>query len=153
MRTRKMLPTALVLLLWACNFPTSDVSTRSAEVIVPPAATHTKYARGNGAEEAAFNLQVEYPASEFLEGITQTLQDLGWTPSETLYDNPGIATGQVGGWSRYTDPSANPALEIRQWIGEWKNSNGDVMTYSLRYVSPSTNQLAVSIHRRAKSSI
>jgi hypothetical protein len=50
--------------------------------------------------------------------------------------NPDAPTSQARGWTKYRDNVKPDETIVRAWDGEWKNPDGDVLVFSLRYRHP-----------------
>jgi hypothetical protein len=60
------------------------------------------------------------PKTELVEALTRHFEQAGWHPRKEQYLNPGYITSFNVGWDYHG-----------QWIGEWEDSEGNVITYHL----------------------
>jgi hypothetical protein len=111
------------------------VSSLPPELKVPDGATRVR-ARGEaGAAAVEYWVSVPYPADAFLANITSRMKQAGWTPAENDLLNPSIPSSHVRGWTSYVDGRGSPHLGVHQWIADWRNRDGDVVSYVLEYSS------------------
>lgn len=82
-----------------------------------------------------YELGVAYPAEIPLATLRSVLSDKGWTPLLKDPLNPEIPTSHARGWTRFLDGTANPAVRVHQWSGNWVNAGGDVVLVQLQYRS------------------
>ena len=105
------------------------------ELLVPNGATEI-VARGDGKTAAVkYRMSAPYPADSFLAEVKARLSLRGWKAAQTDLLNPTIPTSNVRGWTSYFDVRVSPHLAVHQWLGDWHNREGDVVSYALRYSS------------------
>ena len=105
------------------------------ELQVPNGATEV-VARGDGKAAAVkYRMSMPYPAESFLAEVEERLTQRGWKSAKTDLLNPTIPTSNVRGWTSYVDASVSPRVGVHQWLGDWHNLEGDVVSYALRYSS------------------
>jgi hypothetical protein len=111
------------------------VSNLPPELKTPAGATRVS-ARGEGrAVGVEYWVSVPYPADSFLADITNRMKQGSWTPAETDLLNPSIPSSHVRGWTSYIDGRGSPRLGVHQWMADWRNRDGDVVSYALEYSS------------------
>jgi len=111
------------------------VSNLPPELAVPKGATDVM-ARGDGKSAVVeYRMSAPYPAGDFLTDIASRLAQGGWKATETDFLNPTISSSNVRGWTAYLDGRASPPVGVHQWLGQWRNNQGDVVSYALRYSS------------------
>lgn len=106
------------------------------ELVIPSGATDVTSRAEDGAAGVEFTMHQPFPAERFLSEARSILGSRGWKPLETDWLNPSVASSHVRGWASFKDRRERP-VTIHQWIAEWQNSAGDVVTYSLEYRSAS----------------
>jgi hypothetical protein len=82
-----------------------------------------------------YELEVSYPAEAPLAILRAVLSDKRWTPLLKDPLNPAIETAHARGWTRFIDGTADPAVRVHQWSGDWVSVDGDVVRYQLQYRS------------------
>jgi hypothetical protein len=70
------------------------------------------------------------------EWITQELELKGWHPLKESFLNPDIPSSITKGWEAFIDGTSDPNQQVHQWIADWSNSSGDILTYGLQYRYP-----------------
>jgi hypothetical protein len=126
----------LTFLAAACR-PNYDipVSALPASLQPIPGAKDVE-AKGDGRTfGVSYVLNAPYPAAEVLTAIKRQIP-AEWTPRTESYLNPGIPTSHVRGWSSYGDLTTKPSSWAYQWMSEWEDRDGDILTYTLVYRSP-----------------
>ena len=91
----------------------------------------------DGSISAGFTATIS--RDEVTRDIAGQLEVLGWRQRTTQYLNPTMPTSFDAGWEHHCaclrqfgpDGRPLPQTHIETWRGEWENSLGDVMTYSL----------------------
>jgi hypothetical protein len=147
------LPILMVLayLLGGCNtrgtYPTKD--NYSDSLVVAPFAHEVRFVKFHGTDQAAYSLQAEYPADDFINFIERQLESKGWQPLKEDYLNPGIPTSFVRGWGQFADATTRPESTVHQWMTDWENATGSIVRYTLTYryhtgASPEMKTLHVS---------
>jgi hypothetical protein len=111
------------------------VSSLPPELTVPQGATDV-VARSDGRAAAVeYRMSVPYPAEGFLAEVAARLNQNGWKAAETDLLNPTIASSSVRGWTSYVDGRVSPRVGVHQWLADWRNREGEVVSYALRYSS------------------
>jgi len=105
-------------------------------LFAPPGATGVEYHTVNGGEQVHFGYSERFPADNLIKILNREFVSLGWTPREKSYLNPDLPTSHVRGWSQFQDATGDELMVVHQWLGEWQNSSGAVVTYVLRYSFP-----------------
>jgi len=104
----------------------------SSSLVVLPNAQDVRYANQYGRDDVYYTLKIDYPADDALNRIMTRLQELGWTPNEEDFLNPGTQNSHVGGWSEFGDLTTGQPQMVRQWMGNWEK-DGAIVTYTLKY--------------------
>jgi hypothetical protein len=107
-----------------------------AELLVPAGAREVSSRVEGGIAAVKFKINAAYPAADFLATTSSRLEPLGWRKLPTDWLNPTIPSSHIRGWTSFPNTRTRPFMGVHQWIGDWQNMSGDVVTYSLRYASP-----------------
>jgi len=141
---------ALLTLITACNRTESKKAGKpSAALVVAGEAKDVTYSTNNGADLVSYNLKVAYPASEVIQEINSKLAQQGYKPLKESFLNPRIPSSMERGWSEFVDATKTPNKTVHQWITDWSNSAGEIVTYILRYEYPKgkeKNLLDLKVH-------
>lgn len=78
---------------------------------------------GSG-DSLSYDVDAPYPAEEQIGLIAGHLQDGAYRALQR--------SDYARGWGDFVER----AQHIYQWVGEWRNGNGDLVTYTLRYRYP-----------------
>lgn len=89
-----------------------------------------------GMDVLEYRLDVVYPAKKVVEDISKRLEAKGWKPLPYMYMYPNYKSSHVEGWSLYQDPPKNPSRVIYEWSGDWQDTDGNIVTYTFRYLDP-----------------
>src|SRR5207249_11707142 len=92
------------------------------------------------------------PREELTTCLTQSLERDAWQRRRTQWLNPRLATSFIAGWRdlpggvfmRDTQGNIVSPLLLSEWIGEWEDTHGNVVRYSLmesRYRDTAHNQV------------
>jgi hypothetical protein len=76
-----------------------------------------------------------YPASSVLSGIGGRLKPAGYVPIHNSIQNPSLASSHVRGWTRFSDATGKEPTVVHQWLGDWRNPAGDIVSVALSYRS------------------
>ncbi len=107
------------------NFP--------VELTFLPNATNIRYYELGGTFQLIYRIQADYPAGDLIAVVSAELERRKWRPLQEDYLNPGLPSGHVRGWQRFNQPAKNPPQTIHQWLANWENQDGDVMSYGFIY--------------------
>jgi hypothetical protein len=107
-----------------------------ASLLVSPKAENVRYDDKDGAWWVYYDVQADYPAEDVLRFIKDSLKRQGWQPLEQDFLNPDIRSSHVRGWQEYIDGRTTPKTQVHQWLAQWKNGQGDVVGYVLKYRHP-----------------
>ena len=111
------------------------VSNLPPELRVPKDAVHA-IARSDGkAVGVEYEIPVPYPAQNFLAEVSSHLEKRGWKAAETDLLNPSVPSSHIRGWTAFVDETVSPRVAMHQWLADWRNQKGDVVSYALRYSS------------------
>ena len=136
-RCNRVLIVAAVALLPACSQETGTTDGTPAALVVPPDASGVSRTAGpRGRIAVQYELNEPYPANRVITMIEAALPDDNWTPQALQWLNPTLPTGNAKGWQRSLAEANGKTSNIDVWAGEWCDSTGNLMTYSLVYESP-----------------
>jgi hypothetical protein len=76
----------------------------------------------------------EFPAQETLDQLDGTLAKAGWRALKIDWQNPDTPT-VVRKRGSFADSTKHPSVFVHQWAGDWEDSQGNIVTYFLRYIS------------------
>jgi hypothetical protein len=128
---------AIVLGVLGRSFFSGQRAAHSAEhqrtLPVYPEATGIAFVNRGGADEITYHVNVKYPASDVTEWISNNLQKEGWKPLTNDLWNPGLPLSITNGWRKVRVGPKPPGDCLRAWVGEWKDTSGDIVRYDLRY--------------------
>jgi len=107
------------------------------DALMPISAESGRSLFVDGSASVAFTLTGD--REELSTGIVRHFTTRGWCQRSTQYLNPQLATSFSEGWAHrcacliMTDLRGKPVARepLYQWRGEWNDSRGDVVTYSL----------------------
>lgn len=131
---------ALLILCGAClgpdRQPHSAAPTASPLVVVAGGRDVRRIDEYDGT--LRYMVDDPFPASILRDGLSQVLErDLGWTPSEETLLSLVAGEPPNADWFHFEDKSG---LRVSQLAKAWRNTQGDLVTYILRYeVLPDTN--------------
>jgi len=104
-------------------------------LIVFPAATLVSFNQLGESTQVLYQVNTPYPAEEVLKYIKTKLAHDQWIPLENDYLNPRIPSSHVRGWGSFVDRTTSPKTKVRQWLAQWKNSEGDIVWFRFQYRS------------------
>lgn len=104
---------------------------RPLEFVVPAGARNIREFAQAGASGVAYEAMLS-SAEGLINSMAIRAAAHGWRPLRESVLNPGIPSDYVRGWEDFEDISRRPAVRVRQWVAEWRNMKGDVLSYSLR---------------------
>jgi hypothetical protein len=122
----------LLLFLVGCNRVPEGV------LIELPGAKEVERHRVQGMNVLRYQLEVKYPAREYIAEVSNRLKNLGWKSVPYVYLYPKNESSHVLGWTFFNDPPKNPVWVIYEWTGDWLDSKGNLLTYTFRYRDPAS---------------
>jgi hypothetical protein len=124
----------------SCKRPESP--TRADALIQLPGAENVSYDVYRGRERLTYSLAEDYPAEKSLDQIRSHLKAQGWTPLDDNYFMEGVPTSHVTGWQEFeeTDIDRDVRVIVHGWSADWKNAQGDIVLYGLKYSYPKDGQ-------------
>lgn len=125
----------LLLLLLDCAPQSRGLGEYEEALVEPSGAYNLVQGSQNGTQHISYQLDEPYPAEQFLDWLTHRLTGLGWTASHDSSFNPGSPNSHVLGWSDFEDGTVSPSVRVDQWMADWTNADGAVLSYVLKYSS------------------
>ncbi len=119
-----------IILLISCE---KDIKNRHPSLLIYPNSRNIHYIASGTIEQLSFTTEIRYPAQPFIEWLTRELQSQGWHPLKESFLNPGIPSSIITGWGSFIDGTTIPNQKVHQWIVDWSNSSGDILTYGIQY--------------------
>lgn len=104
-----------------------------AALIAYPDATDMQFDDRESVYRFSYRLTSTFPAKPVIEFISNKLQKDGWQPLKNDFLNPDTPSSHVEGWKEFLDATDQPPLCVRQWLGDWKDASGNIVTYGFRY--------------------
>jgi len=105
---------------------------------IPDGARNVEHQERQGIHEVSYEVDAAYPASSFLCELTQHLDQRQWRGLREDALNPGSESSLVRGWGDYGNATRQPETHVHSWSAEWRNQDGDLLTYGLKYEYPET---------------
>lgn len=144
-------------LLASCSDARVDrSSTQPVELVVIEGATDVhRVGRDSRAYELTYRLNSEYPAESVVAQIRAALSPDRWRPLAQDWLNPGNPSGFTRGWSDFVDKTKTPNTIVHVWSAEWRDDDGNLVTYGLRYdssVPPGATTRATPDNRKLRVS-
>jgi hypothetical protein len=115
-----------------CSSQLTEAGEPPAALISYPGATDVRFDEGN-AVRVSYRVNSKFPAAPVLGWVSENLRKQGWKPLKYDFLNPGSPSSQVTGWEELMAGTNQPGICVHQWLGSWKDSSGDIVTYAFRY--------------------
>lgn len=116
----------------SCTEPGAN-SKHPEALIVLPHAEHVQFSRKGEADQLSYTITAAYPAAKTIHQISASLVRRGWTPLEYDWLNPGQRSSRSRGWSSFSDATTNPTSYVFRWLGQWQDSNMNLVVYGFQY--------------------
>lgn len=111
---------------------------------IPNGAENIQHRERQGIQEVSYEVDAAYPASPFLCELTQHLDQRQWRGLREDALNAGSESSLVSGWGDYGNATRKPETHVHSWMAQWRNQDGDLLTYGLQYEYPATAKPALS---------
>jgi hypothetical protein len=105
-------------------------------LVTIPGAKNVECSPYHGTHQISYDVDAHYPAEHLISHLKEELRTRGWLPLAEDFLNPGLPTSHVDGWSCFSDATVVPTQEVKQWMSDWVNLDGDVLHFTLRYRYP-----------------
>jgi hypothetical protein len=126
----------LVTVLQASIQAQEPIGKPPASLLIYPKSENVRYNQQQGAWWAYYDVKVQYPADDVLRFIRGKLEGLGWSPLKEDIFNPGEPSSHITGWRDFVDGRTTPKTKVHQWLAQWKDPQGNVVWYVLKYRHP-----------------
>ena len=113
-----------------------EADERPAALISYPDATAVQFDDRESVYRLSYHVNSKFPAAPDIELISNKLQKGGWEPLKYYFLKPDTPSSQEQGWQEFLDGTEQPPLCLRQWLGDWKDASGNIVTYGFRYEEP-----------------
>ena len=108
-------------------------STAASALMVLPEATKVVPSKDYYDGTVQYQLDEPYPAKNAIAFINTELTKQGWAPLTLDFLNPDSQTSHVTGWNGGVIVGKET---VYSWMGQWQNTNGDIVLYRLSYRVP-----------------
>lgn len=103
-------------------------------LITLPGAKEAKFTNSGETKRLRYHMKASYPAIQVIDSISSRLREMGWTPLDADFLNPGLPASQLRNWSGGFAESVNhPEICVYLWQGDWRDQSGDILRYAFRY--------------------
>ncbi len=130
--------------LAGCEAAQEQQSRVPSGFFIPEGARSVRHYDRDGVREVSYDVDVAYPASPFLCELTHHLDDRHWLGLREDALNPGLESSLVRGWTDFEDASERPDTHVHSWGAQWRNQDGELLTYVLRYEYPENTKPQLS---------
>jgi hypothetical protein len=125
----------IVIVLVGCQDKTVKApSDFPSALLVASAAKNVNYRIIDGTPQVNYQVTTCYPGDEVIKEIEQKMTEKNWKLLTEDFLNPGLKSTRK--WSQFRDTKNNYIYQI---IEDWKDAQGNIVRYGLRYLSK-TNQ-------------
>ena len=124
----------------ACNQErdSANLAGLPPQLVVMPGAERVKpVIRPDGTWQVSYDVTMAFPAAALFDAIKSTLPPDKWEPLANDMLNPDIPSSHKRGWTDFIDGTKNPNTDVRLWMAEWRDCEGNIVWYALRYDSRS----------------
>jgi hypothetical protein len=122
----------------------NNLKYRNPSLLLYPNSDDLHYGVYGKIEQLSYTIQISYPAEPVIEWVKNELQSKGWKPLNESFLNPGLPSSITKGWESFIDGTINPNQTVHQWIADWSNDSGDIVTYGFRYSYPEKGEKNMS---------
>lgn len=122
----------------ACRQRTEQQAPIPPAFFVPDAARNVQHRERQRIHEVRYEVDAAYPASPFLCALTQHLDQRQWRGLREDALNQGSESSLVRGWGDYGNATRQPETRVHSWMAQWRNQDGDLLTYGLQYEYPAS---------------
>ena len=152
---RRVWLTGLVLVA-ACHSQQQTHRQVSPDILVLPGAVDVRVTGGSNFQRVTYRVSLSYPAASAISTITDHLRRRGWKPLLQNWFNRDDTSNFVRGWINGIVVPKGVEHFASRWWAQWRNGDGDIVDYTLLYISPSsqrtnTTDLHVLVTRMSKS--
>jgi hypothetical protein len=142
-------------LIAACHSHQSAPSQLSPDILILPGAVDLHTTLGKNFQRATYRISVSYPAKQTIGVISNHLKRRGWKPLLQNWYNRDDTSSFVRGWVNGIVVPRGRERFASRWWAQWRNTDGEVIDYTLIYISPSSQRtndtdLEVLVNRFSK---
>lgn len=129
-----LLLSVIVLLLVGCQHNLNDKPREVPDsLIVLSGAKDIRPSSRYGTSQVSYQLHKCYPGQEIIDELSVGMLQKKWILLNEDFLNPGLRSNHARGeWSTFWDANGN---YVYQWIEDWKDSEGNIIRYGLRYMA------------------
>ena len=121
-----------------------EAAEHPAALILYPGATEIRFDERWGRDTVSYHVTSKFPATTVIELISNKLQKAGWEPMKYDFLNPGSPSSQTIGWTYFWKGINEPGVCVHQWLGDWKDPFGNIISYGFRYEQPGCSTLGLT---------
>lgn len=121
-----------------------EAAERPAALILYPGATDIRFDERGSTGRLSYRVSSKFPATPVIELISHKLQKAGWEPMKYDFLNPSLPSSHMTGWTYFLDGTKDPTQCVHQWLGDWKDPSGNIVTYGFRYEQLSCSTVALA---------
>jgi hypothetical protein len=133
------------------------------DAVIRQDATHpVRIERGRSVyvdDSGAVTFQLRRACDQFAADVMMRFADSAWSRRDRQYLNPDLPTSvgprcerHGGGLVARGGSGARVSERFIEWIGEWQNAEGDIVTYTFGGVGPQLHGYAAFIPKRVVAS-
>jgi hypothetical protein len=114
--------------VWGSEYPDA--------LLLYPGAKEVSSGKRGGTDQLTYHVKERLPASGVIDWISAELRSQNWKPLpyDSLEPNNASVASQVRGWHPFIDSTGLGC--VQQWLGDWRDSSGNVVRYVFRYKLP-----------------
>jgi hypothetical protein len=102
-------------------------------LVVYVQATDVHFIKRGPSDQVTYHVRTKFPAAGVIDWISQRLREAGWRPLSNDSLDPSSSSSQMRSWHERLAGLNEPDICLRQWIGDWKDSSGNIVRYAFRY--------------------
>jgi hypothetical protein len=134
----------MVVCTGLCSGPRQlEAAEHPAALILYPRATAIKFDERGSTDRLSYHVSSQYPATPVIELVSTKLQRGGWEPLNYDFMNPNVPSSRLRGWQEILQGNKQPVC-IHQWLGDWRDASGNIVTYGFRYKQPKCSTVALT---------
>ncbi len=104
-----------------------------AALVVLRDAANVRFSKRGLSDQLTYRVRAKFPASTVIGRISQKLRERGWNALAYDFLGPGSTPSQMRVWQERLAGTTKPWACLQQWIGDWKDSSGNIVRYAFRY--------------------
>ncbi len=131
-------------MILGCQRQTDPPAPLAPTFFAPAGARNVDHHQAQEVEQVVYQIDAAYPSSPFLCELTRHLQTHQWQGLRQDPFAPESASDLIRGWHDFTDGTRQPETRVHAWMASWRNADGDLLTYALRYQYPLNSTPALS---------